>query len=109
MMSHMFVEVDEEVDAQDEVILYNNDIRIDEYTFKGVGANSEQLSAMNHDSLIRSIDKMAVKYNDYGELTMAGTSLKTLAQSFGTPTIVYDEDEIRNQMRRYHSAFQKVV
>ena len=25
---------------------------------------------------------MAVKYNDYGELTMAGTSLKTLAQSF---------------------------
>ena len=49
---------------------------------------------------------MAVKYNDYGELTMAGTSLKTLAQSFGT-TIVYDEDEIRNQMRRYHSAFQK--
>lgn len=50
---------------------------------------------------------MAVKYNDYGELTMAGTSLKTLAQSFGTPTIVYDEDEIRNQMRRYHSAFQK--
>ena len=53
MMSHMFVEVDEEVDAQDEVILYNNDIRIDEYTFKGVGANSEQLSAMNHDSLIK--------------------------------------------------------
>ena len=30
MMSHMFVEVDEEVDAQDEVILYNNDIRIDD-------------------------------------------------------------------------------
>ena len=49
---------------------------------------------------------MAVKYNDYGELTMAGTSLKTLAQSFGT-TIVYDEDEIRNQMRRYHSLFKK--
>ncbi|MCS4912668.1 alanine racemase C-terminal domain-containing protein, partial [Staphylococcus aureus] len=51
MMSHMFVEVDGNVHAQDEVILYNNDIRIDEYTFKGVGANSEQLSAMNHDSL----------------------------------------------------------
>ena len=50
---------------------------------------------------------MSVKYNDYGELTMAGTSLKTLAQSFGTPTIVYDEDEIRNQMRRFHNAFQK--
>ena len=38
---------------------------------------------------------------------MGGTSLKTVAQSFGTPTIVYDEDQIRNQMRRYHSAFEK--
>ncbi len=53
MMSHMFIEVDDEVHPQDEVVLYNNDIRIDEYTFKGVGANSEQLSAMNHDSLIK--------------------------------------------------------
>ena len=34
MMSHMFVEVDDNVHAQDDVILYNNDIRIDEYTFK---------------------------------------------------------------------------
>ncbi|MCI2803569.1 diaminopimelate decarboxylase [Staphylococcus pettenkoferi] len=50
---------------------------------------------------------MAVKYNEYGELTMGGTSLKTLAQSFGTPAFVYDEDEIRNQMRRYHEAFRK--
>lgn len=50
---------------------------------------------------------MVVKYNEYGELTMGGTSLKTVAQSFGPPTIVYDEDQIRNQMRRYHSAFEK--
>ncbi|MBO0374744.1 diaminopimelate decarboxylase [Staphylococcus capitis] len=50
---------------------------------------------------------MVVKYNEYGELIMGGTSLKTVAQSFGTPTIVYDEDQIRNQMRRYHSAFEK--
>ncbi|MEB6569457.1 alanine racemase [Staphylococcus auricularis] len=56
MMSHMFVEVDDQVHAQDDVILYNNDIRIDEYTFKGVGANSEQLSAMNHDSLIKEYE-----------------------------------------------------
>lgn len=27
---------------------------------------------------------MVVKYNEYGELTMGGTSLKTVAQSFGT-------------------------
>ena len=48
---------------------------------------------------------MTVEYNEYGELTMGGTSLKTVAQSFGTPTIVYDEEQIRNQMRRYHKAF----
>lgn len=50
---------------------------------------------------------MTVSYNQNGELTLGGTSLKTLAQSFGTPTIVYDEDQIRHQMRRYHSAFQQ--
>ena len=50
---------------------------------------------------------MTVEYNEYGELTLGGTSLKTVAQSFGTPTIVYDEDQIRNQMRRYHQAFQQ--
>ncbi|MGW7880786.1 diaminopimelate decarboxylase [Staphylococcus xylosus] len=50
---------------------------------------------------------MVVKYNDSGELTMGGTSLKTIAQSFGTPTIVYDEVQIRNQMRRFHESFKK--
>ncbi|MEJ7540808.1 diaminopimelate decarboxylase [Staphylococcus intermedius] len=50
---------------------------------------------------------MTVSYNQNGELTLGGTSLKTLAQSFGTPTIVYDEEQIRQQMRRYHSAFQQ--
>lgn len=81
MMSHMFVEVDDNVHAQDDVILYNNDIRIDEYTFKGVGANSEQLSAMNHDSLKRSTFQMTVKYNQNGELTMDGISLKRLRKA----------------------------
>ncbi|MGV3243911.1 alanine racemase [Staphylococcus sp. 11262D007BW] len=51
MMSHMFVEVDENVKPEDEVIIYNNDLRIDDFTFKGVGANSEQLSALNLNSL----------------------------------------------------------
>ncbi len=30
---------------------------------------------------------MVVNYNDNGELTMGGTSLKTIAQSFGTPRL----------------------
>ena len=51
------------------------------YTFKGVGANSEQLSAMNHDSLKRSTFQMTVKYNQNGELTMDGISLKRLRKA----------------------------
>lgn len=53
MMSHMFVEIDDNVQPQDVVTLYNEDLRIDDYTFKGVGANSEQLSALNLDSLTK--------------------------------------------------------
>ncbi|PTG08929.1 alanine racemase [Staphylococcus chromogenes] len=53
MMSHMFVEVDDNVMANDEVVIYSPELRIDDYTFKGVGANSEQLSALNLDSLIK--------------------------------------------------------
>lgn len=51
---------------------------------------------------------MTVSYNQNGVLTLGNTNLKTLAQSFGTPTIVYDEMYIRQQMRRYHQAFQKM-
>ena len=40
---------------------------------------------------------MTVKYNQNGELTMDGISLKTIAHSFSTPTIVYDELQIREQ------------
>ena len=50
---------------------------------------------------------MTVEYNNNGELTMGGTSLKTIAQSFGTPTIVYDESQIRTQMQRYHQALKQ--
>lgn len=48
---------------------------------------------------------MVVGYKN-GKLTMGGTSLEMIAQSFGTPLIVYDEDQIRNQMRRYKEAFE---
>ncbi|MCG7420404.1 alanine racemase [Macrococcus epidermidis] len=55
MMSHMFVEVDEHVQPDDIVYLYHEQMRIDEYTFLGVGANSEQLSALNHKTLILEV------------------------------------------------------
>lgn len=48
---------------------------------------------------------MTVKYNEQGVLTMGNISLKTIAASYGTPTIVYDEEQIRSQCRRFHEAF----
>lgn len=51
MMSHMFVAVDDTVQPGDTVYMYHENMRIDEYTFKGVGANSEQLAALNHNTL----------------------------------------------------------
>lgn len=55
MMSHMIVEIDDDVSIGDEVILYNDEMRIDEFTAKGVGANSEQLGALNYQSLKKVI------------------------------------------------------
>ncbi|MCG1009153.1 alanine racemase [Salinicoccus sp. ID82-1] len=55
MMSHMIVEVDDEVTMEDEVILYGSDLRIDKFTALGVGANSEQLGALNYNSLKKVI------------------------------------------------------
>ncbi|WP_031544719.1 alanine racemase [Salinicoccus luteus] len=55
MMSHMIVEVDEDVSLDDEVIMYSNDLRVDEYTALGAGANSEQLGALNYNSLKKVI------------------------------------------------------
>ena len=49
---------------------------------------------------------MVVNYNDNGRTDNGRYKLKTIAQSFGTPSIVYDEDQIRNQIRRYHKAFE---
>ncbi len=55
MMSHMIVEVDEEVSINDKVYIYHPEMRLDEYTFKGVGANSEQLATLNYNTLTKEI------------------------------------------------------
>lgn len=55
MMSHMIVEVDGEVSTGDKVYIYHPDMRLDEYTFKGVGANSEQLATLNYNTLTKEI------------------------------------------------------
>lgn len=55
MMSHMLITVDQDVKAGDIVYLYNDSLRVDDYTHLGVGANSEQMSALNHYSLVKEI------------------------------------------------------
>ncbi|SOC38956.1 alanine racemase [Salinicoccus kekensis] len=55
MMSHMLVEVDEAVATGDRVYIYHPEMRLDEYTFKGVGANSEQLATLNYNTLTKEI------------------------------------------------------
>ena len=54
MMSHTIVllnEDDNSVKVGDQAIFYGQDIPVYEYTFKGVGANSEQISPLNFQTL----------------------------------------------------------
>lgn len=41
-----------------------------------------------------------------GELTLHGHKLTDIAQKYGTPLFVYDEEMIRNQCRRFHQALK---
>ncbi|SIT80997.1 alanine racemase [Edaphobacillus lindanitolerans] len=51
MMSHLLVRADEGVRAGHRVYLYSDELRVDHYTALGVGANSEQMSALNRMTL----------------------------------------------------------
>ncbi|MBI5871256.1 MAG: diaminopimelate decarboxylase [Actinobacteria bacterium] len=45
------------------------------------------------------------RVNAAGHLEVAGCDLMELAAEFGTPLIVYDEDQIRDRFRQYKQAF----
>lgn len=47
---------------------------------------------------------MNLTRNEQGELAIRGVSLPALADAYGTPLFVYDEDEIRSQCRRFHES-----
>lgn len=49
---------------------------------------------------------MDLSYNDYHQLAVQGISLKELADTYGTPLFVYDENEIRNQCQRFHTSLK---
>src|SRR5699024_2636844 len=55
MISHMVVELDEDDTINDTVYIYHPEMRMDEYKFKGVGANSEQLATLNYKTLTKEI------------------------------------------------------
>lgn len=45
-----------------------------------------------------------VSYNDGGELTFANMPVSALAEKYGTPLYIYDEERIRERCREYVSA-----
>lgn len=47
------------------------------------------------------------KINPQGHLEVAGCDITALASEFGTPLIVYDEDQIRERCRAYIAAFSQ--
>ncbi|OEF98489.1 diaminopimelate decarboxylase [Desulfuribacillus alkaliarsenatis] len=47
------------------------------------------------------------KINDKGHLEIGGCDTVELAREFGTPLYVFDEALIRQQIQKYHEAFQK--
>lgn len=55
MMSHMLVEVDHSVSTDDVVYIYNKTLRIDDFRNRGAGAISEQLGALNFQTLEKEI------------------------------------------------------
>lgn len=40
------------------------------------------------------------------QLTINGHNIRQIAEQYGTPLFIYDEDEIRNQCRRFHHALK---
>lgn len=51
MMSHMLITVDQDVHAADTV----HSLSVDDYTHLGAGENPEQMSALNHNSLVKEV------------------------------------------------------
>ncbi|TVP92880.1 alanine racemase [Alkalibacterium sp.] len=50
MMSHLLVEVDQSVSIGDTVNLYNDELRFDEFTERGIGSFSQQMAAFNKET-----------------------------------------------------------
>lgn len=50
MMSHLLIEVDDGVKTGDKVYIYNDYLRLDDFAAKGVGAFSEQMAGLNHQT-----------------------------------------------------------
>lgn len=50
MMSHLLVEVDKSVSIGDTVSLYNDELRFDDFTEKGIGSFSQQMAAFNRET-----------------------------------------------------------
>ncbi len=50
---------------------------------------------------------LANQINEKGHLTIGGVDTVELAQKYGTPQVVYDVEQIRNQIRAFKKVFEK--
>lgn len=50
---------------------------------------------------------LANQVNEKGHLTIGGVDTVELAQKYGTPLVVYDVEQIRNQIRAFKKVFEK--
>ena len=50
---------------------------------------------------------LANQINEKGHLTIGGVDTVELAQKYGTPLVVYDVEQIRNQIRAFKKVFEK--
>lgn len=48
-----------------------------------------------------------LQINEQGHLSIGGCDTVQLAEQFGTPLYVMDENQIRSNCRRYQSSFEK--
>ncbi len=51
---------------------------------------------------------MTARVDEYGRLCVGGVALSDIADEFGTPTYVVDEDDFRRRAQRYRSVLQGV-
>ena len=66
----------------------------------------EKLYMENHRTANQSIKPVTYKINDKNHIEIGGCDLVDLANQYGTPLYIYDEETIRSIAKSYKDAFK---